>query len=188
MLSVIVLRVWGGRGCSCKWEGRKPSVGKGGKRRVIARRVGGKERAETIVQLSKEAVIEGVRIWQSIFLQTLKFQRKEVILCLIQCCALTGKNLSCTRLLFQFSCLGQKLCGGIRRALHVCLPLAFHSEIQAFFARLGHKIIFFFHSSPNKKFGFLLSLKSKVTAVKDTFPMTSALHLSGVVEVCSLLP
>lgn len=29
-LPVMVLRGWGGRGCSCKWEGRKPSVGKGG--------------------------------------------------------------------------------------------------------------------------------------------------------------
>lgn len=83
---------------------------------------------------------------------------------------------------------GPKALGGIRRVLHVCLLLAFHSEIQAFFVRLGHKIIFFFHSSSDKKFGFLLSLKSKVTAVKDIFPMTSALHLSEVVEVCSLLP
>lgn len=67
-LPVTVLHGWGWRGCSCKWEGRKPSVGKGGERRMIVRRVGGKERAETIVQLSKEAVIEGVRIWHSIFL------------------------------------------------------------------------------------------------------------------------
>lgn len=89
-LSVIVLCVWGGRGCSCKWKGRKPSVGKGGKRRMIVRRVGGKERAETIVQLSKEAVIEGARIWLSIFLKTPKFHRKKVILCLIQCSALSG--------------------------------------------------------------------------------------------------
>lgn len=78
---------------------------------MIARRVGGKEKAETIVQLSKEAVIESARVWQGIFLQTLNFQRKEVILCLIQCCAPTGKNMFCTGLLFEFSCLCQKLWG-----------------------------------------------------------------------------
>lgn len=39
-----------------------------------------------------------------------------------------------------------------------------------FFARLGHTIIFFFHSSPHKELGFLLNLKSKVTAMKDIFP------------------
>lgn len=110
-LSVIVLCVWGARGCSCKWEGRKPSVGKGGKKRMIARRVGGKERAETIVQLSKEAVIEGVRIWQSSFPKPLKFHRKKMILCLTQCRALTGGNLFCTGLSHQFSCLCQKHCG-----------------------------------------------------------------------------
>lgn len=56
------------------WERVLLQVGrqeaKRGKRRMIVRRVGGKERAETIVQLSKEAVIEGARIWQSIFLKT----------------------------------------------------------------------------------------------------------------------
>lgn len=83
-------------------------MGKGGKRRRIVRRVGGKERAETIVQLSKEAVIEGARIWQSILLKTLKFHRKKVILCLIQCLALTGGTLFCAGLVHQFSCLGQK--------------------------------------------------------------------------------
>lgn len=35
MLSVVVLQV-------CEWEGRKPSVGKGGKTRIIVSRVGGK--------------------------------------------------------------------------------------------------------------------------------------------------
>lgn len=110
-LPVTVLRGWGGRGCSCKWEGRKPSVGKGGKRRMIVRRVGGKERAETIVQLSKEAVIEGVRIWHNIFLKTLKVHRKKVILCLIECHALPGGNPFCTGLLHQFSWFGQKARG-----------------------------------------------------------------------------
>lgn len=120
----LPVTVRGGRGCSCKREGRKPSVGNGGKRRMIVRRVGGKERAETIVQLSKEAVIEGVRIWHSIFLKTLKVRRKKVILCLIECRALPGGNPFCTGLLHQFSWFGQKareVRAGIRRVLHVCL-------------------------------------------------------------------
>jgi len=108
MLSMIDRCIWGGRGCSCRWEGRKPSVGKGGKKGMIVRRVGGKERAETIVQLSKEAVIEGARVWQSVFLKTLKFHGKKVILCLIQCCALMGGVMFCTGLLHQFSRHGQK--------------------------------------------------------------------------------
>lgn len=93
------------------------------------RRVGGKERAETIVQLSKEAVIEGARIWQSILLKTLKFHRKKVILCLIQCHALTGGTLFCAGLLHQFSCLGQKDWGGSKVGAP-CLPLLWHITVQ----------------------------------------------------------
>lgn len=126
VLPVMVLHGWAGRGCSCRREGRKPSVGKGGKRRMIVRRVGGKERAETIVQVSKEAVIEGVRIWHSVFLKTLKVHRKKVILCLIECCALPGRNPFCIGLLHQFSWFGQKAGGeGWNKESAPCLPLRY---------------------------------------------------------------
>lgn len=131
-----------GPGCGCRvgegwvctacdgpaWLGRERvflQVGrqeaKRGKRRMIVRRVGGKERAETIVQLSKEAVIEGVRIWHSIFLKTLKVHRKKVILYLMECSALPRENPFCTGLLHWFSWLGQGVRIGIKRVLPVCL-------------------------------------------------------------------
>lgn len=144
-----------GEGVPCKWEGRKPSVGKGGKRRMIVRRVRGKERAETIVQLSKEAVIEGVRIWHSIFLKTLKVHRKKVILCLIECPA--GRESILHRALASVFLVWPEGWGmrvGIRRC-SMFASQAFCSAIQTLFARLGHKIVFFFRSSLHKKRVFL---------------------------------
>lgn len=169
-LSGIVLHIWGGR---VFLQVRRQEA-KRGKR--IVRRGGGKERIETVVCLSKEA--EGWRVCEDLALPSWKPSRSTGNFVFNSASCHHWESVLC-RTLFSVLPPWSEAQEGISSALHLCF-LRNVSQWNLDILWVTWNKIIYFHSS-HKKLGFHLSLKWKVTTMKQFFfPVVSPLHLSEV--------